>query len=399
MSDHGLRANLRIRKAYLLLAAVAVLGLAGWRWSGRPTVNYETAPVTRGNVEASVTAIGSLRPHRYVDVGAQVSGQIQRLHVQPGDTVKKDQLLVEIDPSVQQATVDADRAALAGLRAQLAEQQAEHRLAEQQLVRQQQLAKYDVTTVNDVQVAEATFAMAAARIDQLKAQIDQTQAALQADVVRLGYTRIYAPMAGTVITVEAREGQTLNAAYQTPDILRIADLSVMTVWTNVSEADVRAVKVGQPAWFVTLGVDSDHPRRWGSTVRQLLPAPVTHDTNSTGEGSSAASGMQAVTYTVLFDVDNTDGELMPEMTAQVSFITAQARDVIIAPLSALIAVPNQPGHYSARVLHTKDEAEYRQVRLGVRNRNVAAVIEGLAEGDALIVAERPTGNGRGWLQW
>jgi len=388
--------RLRFRRAYILLAAVCTFG-AAWGWSSRPSHSYETVSVTRGAVEASVAAIGSLKPQRYVDVGAQVSGQIQRLHVQPGDTVTKGQLLVEIDPSVQQATVDAGRAALAGLRAQLAEQRAQHRLAEQQLARQRQMAEQEATRDEDVQAAEASLATATARIDYLKAQIEQTQATLQADVVQLGYTRIYAPMAGTVLAVKAREGQTLNATYQTPDILRIADLSIMTVWAAVSEADIRAVKVGMPAWFVTLGADADdHPRRWTSTVRQLLPAPVSaEDDNDT---DAAVSGMQAVAYTVLFDVDNVDGALMPQMTAQVSFTTAQARDVLTAPLSALTAVPDMPSHYSARVMGTNGKLEHRKVRIGVRNRNVAAIVEGLAEGDVLILAEAPRDERR-WLQW
>ena len=177
----------------------------------------------RGTIESSVTAFGTLQPRRYVDVGAQVSGQILRLLVQPGDVVDKGQLLVEIDPSVQRATVDAGRASLAGLRAQLADQRAQHRLAGQQHARQRRMAADGATREEDVQSAEAAFASAAARIEHLEAQIAQTQATLKADEARLGYTRIFAPMAGTVVSVTAREGQTLNATYQTPDVLRIAD--------------------------------------------------------------------------------------------------------------------------------------------------------------------------------
>ena len=237
-------ARLPSRRARILGGAVllALFG-AGALWATRgPATVFDTAPVKRGNIEASVTAIGTLQPQTYVDVGAQVSGQITRLHVQPGSAVEKGQLLAEIDPSVQQATVDAGRAALAGLRAQLADQQAQHRLAGQQHGRQKQMAKFDSTPLADLEAAEATLTSAAAKIDHLKAQIDQTQASLKADEARLGYTRIYAPMAGSVVGLDAKEGQTLNATYQTPNILRIADLSAMTVWTEVSEADVRRVR-------------------------------------------------------------------------------------------------------------------------------------------------------------
>ncbi|HWK48594.1 MAG TPA: hypothetical protein VNR40_01850, partial [Steroidobacter sp.] len=136
------------------------------------------------------------------------------------------------------------------------------------------------------------------------------------------------------------------------------------------------------------------------SVRQVLPAPEEPKTEeSSGSGSQAGSGTsKVVLYTVLFDVDNADGALMPQMTAQVSFTTAQARDVLTAPLSALTAVPDMPSHYSARVMGTNGKLEHRKVRIGVRNRNVAAIVEGLAEGDVLILAEAPRDERR-WLQW
>jgi macrolide-specific efflux system membrane fusion protein len=381
----------------LLLGAAAVAAL--W-WGARSRTEYQTTIVERGDIEATVTAIGTLQPRRYVDVGAQVSGQINRLHVQPGAEVKKDDLLVEIDPSVQRATVDAGRASLAGLRAQLADQQAQHRLAGQQLGRQRQMSAEGATRDEDLQTAEATFASAAAKIDNLKAQIDQTQANLKADVARLGYTRIYAPMAGTVVSVEAREGQTLNATYETPTILRIADLSGMTVWTDVSEADVRRVKPGMPAYFTTLGSSDDGvPRRWEGKVRQVLPAPPVAEVKSRSSGGTPAPATKAVAYTVLFDVDNADGELMPQMTAQVAFVIARAEKAIAVPLAALMAKPGSPGAYTARVMRPGGLPETRQVRLGARSRHLAEVVEGLQEGDRLVIGEATTRGGLRWLQW
>jgi macrolide-specific efflux system membrane fusion protein len=388
-------------------ALVAVAGALAAAWWARPTpVVYETAPVALGDIEATVSAIGTLQPRRYVDVGAQVSGQINRLHVQPGAEVKKGQLLVEIDPSVQQATVDGGRAALAGLRAQQAEQQAQHRLAQQQLARQQQMEREGATRLEDLQTAEATLASTAARIEHLKAQIDQTQASLKADEARLGYTRIYAPMAGTVVALEAREGQTLNATYQTPNILRIADLSAMTVWTDVSEADIRRVKVGMPVYFTTLGNQADAgARRWQSSVRQVLPAPPTPEGKAAGGGANPqAAASKAVSYTVLFDVDNADGELMPQMTAQTSFITAQAKGVITVPLSALKEAPDAPKdaaakaapglrRHQARVLLADGSVQSRTVEVAVKSRHRAEVRSGLQVGDQLITGERAAQGG------
>jgi membrane fusion protein, macrolide-specific efflux system len=367
-------------------------------WLDHSPQLYEVTPVVRGDIEATVTAIGTLQPRRYVDVGAQVSGQIVHLHVQPGSRVAKGDLLVEIDPSVQRATVDAGRAALAGLRAQLAEQQAQQRLAQQQNARQQELALADATKREDVQTAEANLAAAFARLDNLKAQIDQTQATLKADEARLGYTRIFAPMAGTVVAVEAREGQTLNATYQTPNILRIADLSGMTVWTEVSEADISQVKPELPVYFTTLGGHgAAKPRRWEGRIRQVLPAPPAVAAAGAQAGGGQPQGMKAVNYTVLFDVDNPDGALMPQMTAQVSIVTARAKDVINVPLAAVDGLAEEKT--TVRVMRDSGDIETRVLTLGVRSRHLAEVLAGLGEREALVLGEKQIEKGPRRFTW
>ncbi|MBV7418772.1 efflux RND transporter periplasmic adaptor subunit [Comamonas sp. CMM03] len=387
-------------RRWMVVALAAASGIVGvlW-WASRPYTAYHTEAVARGDVEATVTAIGTLQPRRYVDVGAQVSGQITRLLVAPGTTVEKGALLVEIDPSVQRATVDAGRASLAGLRAQLAEQLAQHRLAQQQWERQQQMAREGATREEDVQSAQAQLAGAAARIEHLKAQIEQTQATLKADEARLGYTRIYAPMAGTVVTVEAREGQTLNATYQTPNILRIADLTAMTVWTDVSEADVRRVKPGMPVYFTTLGsAGQDKPRRWSSEVRQVLPAPSASVAPVGNAANAPAAATKAVAYTVLFDVDNLDAELMPQMTAQVVFVAERAPQALTVPLVALQPDAKSDGQV-VRVLNARGQPESRSVQTGVRSRHQVAVLQGLEEGEKVVTGETTSAGGLRWLQW
>ncbi len=380
------------------LLLVCAAGVSLW-WGSRSRIEYQSASVQRGDVESTVTAIGTLQPLTYVDVGAQVSGQITRLLVSPGAKVEKGALLVEIDPSVQRATVDAGRASLASLRAQIAEQQAQLKLARQQLQRQQQMAAEEATRQEDVQIAEAQVAGAAARIDHLKAQMQQTQASLKADEARLGYTRIYAPMSGTVVSVEAREGQTLNATYQTPNILRIADLTAMTVWTDVSEADVRRVTADMPVYFTTLGsAGQEQARRWNGKVRQVLPAPPASVAPAAGNSATPAAATKAVTYTALFDVDNKDAELLPQMTAQVVFVTGSAQQALTVPLIALQSQKGQQSQ-SVRVLTSKQQPELRSVKLGVRSRHEVQVLDGVAEGERVIVGETMIPGGLRWLQW
>lgn len=375
-------------KRRLLLSALGLASLGALvAWKTLPGHDpLSTVAVTRGNIESSVTALGTLQPRRYVDVGAQASGQIRRLHVEPGDQVKEGQLLVEIDPSTQQAKLDAGRYSIDNLKAQLAEQRAQYTLAEQQYKRQQSLAAGGATREEDVQTAQAQIKVTQARIDMYRAQILQAQASLRSDEAELGYTRIYAPMSGTVVAVDAREGQTLNAQQQTPLILRIAKLSPMTVWAQVSEADIDHVKPGMNAYFTTLGGGK---RRWVSTVRQILPIPPKPldptMQSSGGSTSGSSSGGKVVLYTVLLDVDNPDNSLMAEMTAQVFFVAGQASDVLTAPLAALEEDGDKADQRLAQVVDSNGRVEQRHVRTGISDRLRVQILDGLAEGDRLLI--------------
>lgn len=355
---------------------------------------FATVQVSRGDIESSVTALGTLQPRRYVDVGAQASGQIRKIHVEAGDTVKEGQLLVEIDPATQQAKLDASRFAIENLQAQLQEQYAQNQLARQKYQRQQNLAAGGATREEDVQTAQAELKATQARIDMYKAQIRQAQASLRSDQAELGYTRIYAPMSGTVVAVDAREGQTLNAQQQTPLILRIAKLSPMTVWAEVSEADIGHVKPGMQAYFTTL---SGGNRRWTSTVRQILPIPP-KPLNETSQGSgsptstSKSGSGRVVLYTVLLDVDNADNALMAEMTTQVFFVANQAKNVLTAPIAALQG-STEPDLQIARVVAKNGSIDERKVRVGISDRLRIQILDGLNEGDHLLIGPANSSEG------
>ncbi|WP_454563816.1 efflux RND transporter periplasmic adaptor subunit [Pseudomonas sp. AIG] len=375
------------RRALLVaLCLIPVVAVAAWQILPPGRDKFATVQVSRGDIESSVTALGTLQPRRYVDVGAQASGQIRKIHVEVGDVVKQGQLLVEIDPSTQKAKLDASQFSIENLKAQLQEQQAQHELARQKYQRQQNLAAGGATREEDVQTARAELKATQARIDMFRAQIRQAEASLRSDQAELGYTRIYAPMAGTVVALDAREGQTLNAQQQTPLILRIAKLSPMTVWAEVSEADIGHVKPGMTAYFTTL---SGGNRRWSSTVRQILPVPPKPlDQTSQGGGSPASSSKsgsaRVVLYTVLLDVDNADNALMAEMTTQVFFVADQAKNVLTAPVAALqgSAVANRQ---TAQVIAANGEIQSREVSTGISDRLKVQIIEGLNEGDHLLI--------------
>ena len=376
-----------------MVMVLLLLAAGGWWWWRPPPVTPPTGRVTRADIQLLITATGTVEPRRYVDVGAQVSGQVKRIHVQVGDDVKRGQLLLEIDPDVQQAVVEGARASLASLQAQVTEQRIQMRQAGQQLKRRRRLLKQDAATREDLENAEAALEMAQARIASLQAKMQETRATLRAEETRLSYTRIYAPMDGTVIALEAREGQTLNATYQTPRMMRIADLATMTVRTRVSEADVQGVTAGMPVWFSPLVARLGHeeaPRRWHGKVRQVLPAPDLPAGSSQGDGSqdssASATTPTVVNYTALFDVDNADGVLRPQMTAQVSFVARSALGVLAVPMAALERQTDAPpGTYRARLRLADGSALQRTVRIGVTDLVLGEVLEGLDEGDEVLL--------------
>ena len=373
-----------LKRAWLLalIAGLLAIGAGGWwYWQGRDAgaTQLATVPVTRGDVEDAVTALGTLQPRDYVDVGTQVSGQLRKIHVEIGTDVKQGDLLAEIDPTVYQSRVGADRAQLRNYEAQLAERHAQRRLAQQQFQRQSGLLKANATSQEAYQSAEAALKVADAQIEALKAQVAQTESTLRGNEANLGYTKIYAPMAGTVVSITARQGQTLNANQQAPIVLRIADLDTMTVWTQVSEADVGRLEVGMEAYFTTLGLPD---RRWTGKLRQVLPTPEVLN--------------NVVLYNALFDVENPENALKTQMSAQVFFVRAAARDVLTVPLAALVQGEarrgrggqgaSEPGSRVRVVVDGKPEE--RAVTVGIRNRVLAEIRSGLQEGEQVAVAAR-----------
>ena len=324
------------RLAFVALVILAMLGASGYAWyrwgPGAKTESaYITATVQRGDIEDQVSATGSLQPRDYVDVGAQVSGQLRKIHVEVGSEVKEGDLLAEIDAETSQARVDASRAQLRSQQAQMAERELTLTKAERDLQRQKNLMAEEATTAETLQNAETTVRTARVQIQALKASMEQLQASMRVEEANLKFTKIYAPMAGTVVSITARQGQTLNTNQSAPTLLRIADLSVMTVQTQVSEADVSKLRGGMPVYFTTLGGQG---RRWYGELKKIEPTPTV--TNN------------VVLYNALFEVPNSNRSLMTQMTAQVFFVVAEAKNVLVVPMSALTIQRGGQGNRSGQ---------------------------------------------------
>ena len=235
----------------LLVVASFVAGGCFWYAAAQKPQGDTLRPiaVTRGTIEEVVTAQGKLEAKQYVDVGTQVSGQVKKIHVDIGDAVTKGELLAEIDPRVYQAQVEANEARINSLKAQLNQQKAELTLAEQNLKRNQNLIAINAVSQQALQESESQAAVAKAQVESIAAQIQETESNLQGNRTNLGFTKIYAPMAGTVTTMPAREGQTLNANQTTPTVLQVANLDIMTVRANVAEAERQSSERGYGGVF------------------------------------------------------------------------------------------------------------------------------------------------------
>lgn len=388
----------RLLSALSLIMLCVIVAFFVWRSEASNTPALASVEVRLGNIEDAVTAAGTLQPAQYVDVGVQVSGQIQSIPVTVGTQVRKGMLLAQIDPAVQQSTVEAGRAMVESQRAAIRQQQAQLQLNRLLNTRQQQMLADGATSLQEAQTSAANLQVAQAQLESLQAQMRQSTSTLKGDEAKLGYTKIFAPMDGTVISLDASVGQTVNAVQQTPVIMRIADLTRMTVLARVSEADVPRLNSGMPVYFSTLGYPND---RWVAQVRQILPAPM-NSVSSASNGSSSGGGMggsslggstvgAAVYYTVLFDVDNTDGRLMPQMTAQVFFVVSAARQVPIVPLSALTPIAGS-SDFGVMVLDAKridSAATFRRIEIGARSAVAAQVISGLEIGDHVQLTSSP----------
>jgi membrane fusion protein, macrolide-specific efflux system len=393
-------------KWILVSIAIIILAIVLWKVVFAEDENapvYTTEAVARGDIENLVTATGILQPRDYVDVGAQVSGILKKLHVEVGDEVKVGDLLAEIDATVYAARVDATRAQLKNQQAQLADKEAQLKLAEINYQRQQNLKNEDATSTETLQSSEASLKSAQAQLKSLQAQIQQTQSTLRVESANLEFAKIYAPINGTVVSITSRQGQTLNTNQMAPTIMRVADLSTMTVQTQVSEADISKLRKQMPVYFTTLGSQG---RRWYSQLERIQPTPEILN--------------NVVLYNALFDVPNENRLLMTQMSTQVFFIESQAKNVLLVPMSALTFAgegkrdwknktaaatesaekpqqqnrPESGEKHSGRdkrireatvkIMKEDDVIEERKVKVGVTNRVQAEIIEGLQEGEMIV---------------
>ena len=358
-------------------------------------VQFKTARVPRGDLRATVTATGTVSAVTTVLVGTQVSGTVKQIFVDYNSPVKKGQLLAQIDPALSDAKVSQARANLQAAAANVEKAEAALQDADRTLERNRTLFARNFIARSDLDTADTNRLSALAQLKVAKAQVEQQKAALNQEETTLSYTRILSPVDGTVISRNVDIGQTVAASFQTPTLFSIAqDLTRMQIDTNVDEADIGKIKVGQSVQFT---VDAYPDNTFPGSVSEIRNAPTTIQ--------------NVVTYDVVVKVANPELKLKPGMTANVSIITALEKDVLKVPNAAIRFKWQPEGAESDRgsvgaagadrakaggmanaaktqgvwVLDGKKPRRV-PVTLGINDGNNTAVLSGeLKEGDAVII--------------
>jgi HlyD family secretion protein len=355
-----------------------VLGLvaAAWYWwtSGGEPVHYKTATVDRGPITSVVTATGTVNPVVSVQVGSQVSGKIARLFADFNSNVTEGQILAQIDQQPFLARVRQARAAARSAKGNL--EKAKNMAAQRRRERNRMAALRPQAFVSqaDLDLAETNYRDAAAHTEVSQAQLDQAEAALASAELDLGYTTIYSPVNGIVVSRNVDVGQTVAATFQTPILFIIAqDLTKMEVNANVSESDIGGVSEGTRANF---RVDAYPKQFFEGTVTQVRNAPI--------------SIQNVVTYDVVITVDNRDLKLKPGMTANVTIVTASKENPLRVPNSALrFRMPNAPFEKKSTAVWALDQqhAPHRvEVETGIADSLSTEIVGSqLQEGDRVII--------------
>jgi HlyD family secretion protein len=301
------------------LFAVMVIGLWYW-WSNHQVItHYKTVAIDRGPITALITATGSVTPVMSVQVGSQVSGKVAKIYADFNSIVREGQVLASIDRRPYQAKVSQAKAALKSAQANLNKSRNMLTQRTLELNRMVALREQQFVAQSDLDLARTNHHDAEAQVDLSEAQVDQAKATLSSAELDLGYTTIYSPVNGTVVSRNVEEGQTVVASFQTPTLFVIAqDLTRMQVIANVSESDIGGVTEGKSANF---RVDA-YPREFfHGTVTQVRNAPV--------------SIQNVVTYDVVILVENPDLKLKPGMTANITIVTAKHDNALRVSNAAL----------------------------------------------------------------
>lgn len=373
-----------------LSALVMILVLWGYSASRSKPNPLMTAAVRQGDIENVIAATGKMDAIERVNVGAQVSGQVKKLYIKAGDNVRKGQLIAEIDDQPQRSDLRNAQAALSVAQADLQTRQATLVRQQAQFQRLQQMVKTNAVSRQDYDTAAEAWRIAQAELTAQQARVIQAQIEVDKKQLDLGYTRIMAPIDGTVVAIVTKQGQTVNAVQSAPTIAKLAQLGTMTIKVQISEADITNIQPGQQAWFTTF---ANPDKRYNATLRsiELAPESVMKDDALMGnsESNTVSSTNAAVYYNALLDVPNPDNVLRISMTAQVNLLRDQAKNALLVPVQATKKASD--GRTYVDVADQNNQPEKRYITTGISDSVDIQVLSGLRLGEKVILATQQPG--------
>ena len=334
---------------------------------------YITKPITRETIIQYVEASGTIKPINTIAVGTQVSGTVAKIYVDYNSVVKKGDMLAELDPSLFQSNVDQSTAKLNNAKASLSKATSSLNYKKNNYQRYKNLYAKNYVSKDEVELAYSNYQQALAEVTSARAEVNAAQATLNNNLTNLGYSKITSPVDGTVISRAVDVGQTVAASFNTPTLFEVAkDLTQMQIETSVSEADIGKIKVGQTAKYT---LDGYQDRQFEGKVTQVRLASTT--TNN------------VVTYTVIVSVDNSEGLVIPGMTANVSIITSNIKDALCVPNQALKFTPeDNTQKYDKQGVWIKNNTGLKRVNveLGAFDDNKTQIISNeIHAGDKVCV--------------
>ncbi|MFU2136482.1 efflux RND transporter periplasmic adaptor subunit [Gallibacterium anatis] len=363
---------LGIAVVLIILAAIYYFNL-----QSQPKTTYLTETAKYSDIQQTVVATGTVRSSNRVEVGARVSGKVEKILVKLGQKVKKGELIAELDSITQENTLNSAQAQLAAYKAQLVAAQTAYRVANSNFQRIAKLYKRKASSLDDYENAQNNLDSAKANVEQIQAQIKQSEIEVNTAATNLNYTKITSPIDGTVISIPVSVGQTVNANQTTPTIIQVADLDTMLIKPEISEGDITKIKPGMKVQFTTL---AEPDEIYQAEIASVDPALTTLTDN---EYSESVSDTNAIYYYANVLVPNPEHKLQIGMTTQNTIITAQKQHVLVVPT---LAIQKRNGQNSVQILDG-DKVVEKVIQIGLHDDINTEILSGLNEGDNVILSQ------------
>ncbi|EAK1248980.1 efflux RND transporter periplasmic adaptor subunit [Campylobacter lari] len=362
---------------------ILIIGVYFYFFANKEEYNYLTYEVKKQDITQSIEAIGEVYAKTQVDVGAQVSGQITKLYVKLGDRVNEGDLIAQIDKDKQQNDLDITKARLESTKANLESKKIALDIATKQYQREQKLYAKKATSLENLENLKNTFYALRANVADLKAQTTQLEISLKNAQKDLAYTTITAPSKGEIINVAVEEGQTVNANQNTPSIVRLADLSEMEIRMQIAEADINKISVGKKVKFSIL---NEPDKKYEATISSidLANTTISDATSNTNLNSNSSTSTSAVYYYARVFVKNDNNFLRIGMSTENEIAIKTENNTLVIPT---LAIKSDTSGYYVEILKANNISVKTPVKLGIKDSLNTQILDGINEGDLVIIGK------------